>query len=254
MNLPSSWGLPSAIKERFGKRTSGKQRAMFHDGHLLLVLHKMPKPGAREREAVFFWREPAGKWEFSERGGGLGSLKEHVELFAVAEEKLDKQYDRAGDAKDYFRILEAAAPIHRVAKDLHMALQAAREAVKADRDIIELRDEAAEVDRNLELLYVDTKNAIEFQIAQKVEEDARLSGQTARTAHRLNVIAAIFFPATAISSVFGMNLPSGFEVTSPILFWSILLGSVMLGFLIRGWAISGIAGQNKSEPSHRQGR
>jgi len=51
--------LPDTIKKRFGERSAGKQRAMEAEGHLLLVLHKAPKPNQRDRSAVFFrdWAE-----------------------------------------------------------------------------------------------------------------------------------------------------------------------------------------------------
>jgi hypothetical protein len=43
MKLPQTWNLPVEIKQRFGQKRSGKQRAMLADGHLLLVLHKAPQ-------------------------------------------------------------------------------------------------------------------------------------------------------------------------------------------------------------------
>ena len=70
MNLPM-WDLPDEIKRRFGQRGAGRQRAMVADGHLLLVLHKAPQRGERERKAVFFWRKPDGEWKSSGKGEGL---------------------------------------------------------------------------------------------------------------------------------------------------------------------------------------
>ena len=58
--------LPAEIKERFGQKRSGRQRAMVAEDHLLLVLHKVPQPGKREREGIFFWRKPDGSWDSSQ--------------------------------------------------------------------------------------------------------------------------------------------------------------------------------------------
>ena len=44
MIIPPTWSLPEAIRVRLGQTTYGRQRAMFEEGHLLLVLHKPPGP------------------------------------------------------------------------------------------------------------------------------------------------------------------------------------------------------------------
>jgi len=175
------------------------------------VLHELPAPGEDERRGAFFWRKPNGHWEFSGRGSGLKPLQEHVRAYDQAEEALDKEYAQAQDAQDYFAILKKLAPLVHAAKNLHATLQAAREAIPDDRDIISLRDWAYELERSFELLYGDAKAALDYSIAQKAEEEAVLSRQAIQTAHRLNILAAIFFPLTAIGSVFGMNLRSGLE-------------------------------------------
>lgn len=212
---------------------------MVAEGHLLLVLHKAPQKDARERQGVFFWRKPDGEWEFSGRGRGLPALRKHLEEYGSAEEQLDRAYDRAQTAQDYFEILEAIAPLQRAAQNLHGTLQAAREAISSDRDIIDLRDRAAEIERTLELLWGDAKNAIDFKIAKQAEEQANLSLQSVNAAHRLNILAAIFFPLTAISCVFGMNVPSGFEGSSVGLFWLIFLTGIILGVFVRRWVVEG---------------
>jgi len=239
MKLPQSWQLPEEIKNRLGQKSFGKQRAMVAEGHLLLILHKVPQKDRRSRQGVFFWRKPSGEWEFSGRGRGLPALRKHLEEYGLAEEQLNQAYDRAREARDYFEILEAIAPLQRAAGNLHATLQAAREAISSDRDIIDLRDRAAEIDRALELLRGSAKTAIDFKIAKQAEEQATLSLQSVKTAHRLNILAAIFFPLTAISCVFGMNLPSGFESASIGLFWLVFLTGTLLGVLVRRWAIEG---------------
>ncbi|MGK7873692.1 MAG: hypothetical protein AB4426_10400 [Xenococcaceae cyanobacterium] len=235
MRVPSSWELPEQIKKRFGQKSPGKQRAMAAEGHLLLVLHKAPKPDQRERQTVFFWRKPNGDWDYSGRGKGLQPLIKHLEEYSLAEQKFTRKYEKAQKAEDYFQILEEITPLHHATKNLHDTLQSAREAIQDDRDIIDLRDWAYELERSFDLLYMDTKNALDFHIAKKADEQARLSMQSVRAGDRLNTLVAIFLPLTAITSVFGMNLPHGLEDTSTLLFWSVFLMGIFLGFFIRGW-------------------
>lgn len=225
MKLPQTWQLPAEIKTRFGQKRSGRQRAMVADDHLLLVLHKAPRHGERDREGVFFWKRPNGNWEYSGRGSGLRQLIKHVEEYSVAERKLAQEYTQARDGQDYFRILVQAGPLHHAAKNLYATLQAAREAMPDDRDIIDLRDWAYDLERTLDLLQTDTQNALDFHSVQ--------------VANRLNILAAIFFPVTAIASIFGMNLASGLEGSSIIIFWAILLVGIALGFVISWWALRG---------------
>ncbi len=237
MNFPKSWDIPDRIKTRFGKKTFGKQRAMVEEGHVLLVLHKAPVPGKREPKVALFWRRPSGEWEATARGSGLGALRAHVEEYEAAEEKLSREFQETRDAAACFRILKEAAPLKGAAGNLHAALQAAREAIYDDRDVIELRDEAGELKRNTELLYMDAKNALDFEIAQKAEEQAQLGRQSVRTGHRLNILAAIFLPLATLSSLFGMNLPHGIRSDSPWGFWIVFAVGMTLGFIIRGWIL-----------------
>jgi hypothetical protein len=225
MTLPTAWHLPLEIRARFGQKRSGRQRAMAADGHLLLVLHQAPEHGMRDREGIFFWRRPNGQWEYSGRGSGLKRLIEHVEAYSLAEQGLSQEYSEARSGKDYFHILERVGPLHHAACNLHATLQAAREAIPDDRDIIDLRDWAYDLERTLELLQADTKHALDLHSVQ--------------VANRLNVLAAIFFPVTAIASVFGMNLASGLEGSSVTIFWSVLLVGVALGFVTSWWALRG---------------
>lgn len=238
MKLPQNWHLPETIERRFGQASFGKQRAMTAEGHLLLILHQLPTWGQRDRQAVLFWRNPEGAWQFSGRGGnGLAALRKHVKEYEGAEAKLDTHYDAAQSPADYFAVLENMAPILHAARNLHATLQAAREAVPADRNLIDLRDDAAEIERNLDLLYAASKNALDFEIAKRSEEEARLSKESIRIANRLNVIAAIFFPLTAISGIFGMNLAHGLAENRVWIFWAVVAVGVVIGFILKGWVL-----------------
>ncbi|MFP4008704.1 MAG: CorA family divalent cation transporter [Spirulinaceae cyanobacterium] len=129
--------------------------------------------------------------------------------------------------------------MNRAAQNLRETLQQARDGVKGDRDIIDLRDTTEEIERTLELLQIDAQHALDCKIAKQAEAQAQLSLQSLKTAHRLNILAAIFFPLTAISCVFGMNLPNGLESGSVWLFWLVFLGGISLGFVVRRWAVDG---------------
>jgi len=247
MPLPLSWDLPEIIKTRFGQKSSGKQRAMEAQGHLLLVLHKAPRQHQKNRESVFYWRKPSGEWLSSEqkntllsqqKAAGIKQLINHLQEYAQMERDFTQQYHNAKNAQDYFLILQHLTPLNRSIKNLHATLQSAREEIPDDRDLIDLRDFAYELERNLDLIYTDTKNALDFYLAQKAEEQNRLTIQSLHFSDRLNILMAIFLPLTAITSVFGMNLPSGLENSPTIFFWLIFSGGIFLGFVMRGWVFN----------------
>ena len=240
MKLPVIWELPEQIKMRFGQKGAGKQRTMFAEGHLLLVLHKVPVTNARERETVFFWRNADAEWNNSGHGRGIRHLQEHIEEYNKVEQQISQAYDRAEKSEQYFDILEDLTQIRRAAKYLYETLQAAREAVQDDRELIDLRDTCQEIYNTLDLLYIDPKNGLDFSMAKKAEEQALFSQQAARSGHRLNILAAIFFPLTALSSFFGMNLSHGFEGAPPFAFWSVLALGIMLGIFMCLWVIKGL--------------
>lgn len=239
MKLPPSWKLPEAIHNRFGQRSVGKQRAMIADDHLLLILHKVPQPHDRTRQGVLFWRKPDGSWLHSGGGVGLQPLVKHLEDYNQVEEQFRQQYDTAQKAEDYFALLEAIAPLRLAAKNAHAALQTAREGIPHDRDLIDLRDWAYEIDRSLDLVYENTKNALDYSMAQRAEEQTRLSLEAVHSGHRLNILVAVFLPLTAISSIFGMNLNNGLQGSSIHLFWFIALMAIAAGFFVRRWVVRG---------------
>jgi Mg2+ and Co2+ transporter CorA len=83
------------------------------------------------------------------------------------------------------------------------------------------------------LLLADARNGLDFTVAQRAEVQSEKTYEMARSAHRLNVLAALFFPVTAISSVFGMNFASGLEkLSEPWLFWIVLMFGFMCGGIL----------------------
>jgi hypothetical protein len=237
MIIPPTWTLPEAIRIRLGQNTYGRQRAIFEEGHLVLVLHRPPGPDDAAREGNLFWRNLAGDWQFSRGGPGPGALKRHVQTYAELESKLTQSYEQAADTSALFDLVEALTPLVRAARNMHAALQTAREAVKGDLFLVEMRDLAYEVTRNFDLLLEDVRNAIQHRMARESEEQAKLSKQALQASHRLNILAALFFPLTAIASLFGMNLAHGFDQSSVIIFWLVSVVSVGLGFVMKGWVL-----------------
>jgi len=57
--------------------------------------------------------------------------------------------------------------------------------------------------------------------------------------HRLNILAAVFLPLTAIAALFGMNLNSGIDGSSTFTFWLVSVGAIALGSLVRRWVVTG---------------
>lgn len=237
--LPHDWQVPALFSARLGD-SAGRQRAIAADGHLLLVLHEVPRPAESERAGRLFWRDPEGAWRSKPLGDGLQALRQHVVDFANRVEELEKQWQTAGTAEDYYTLLRVIAPLHRTVRNLHAALQQARELVAEDRDIINLRDQVGEIERTIELLHGDAKNGLDFTVAYQAEQQTERSHDMAVAAHRLNLMAATLLPIATVSgiygAIFGMILAhrehKDHEWSTPELFWSILGLGLVSGFAL----------------------
>jgi Mg2+ and Co2+ transporter CorA len=211
---------------------------MFHDGHLLLILHEPPGPDDRARTARFFWRNPAGEWLSSAHGSGPQSVRKLLGEYTKRLEQLDDDVQTAHRANDFFALLQAVVPIGRSARNLYGTLQEARELAPDDRDLISMRDLAGAIDRTAEVLHHDAKNGLDFVVARSAEEQSRRTYEMTVASHRLNVLAAIFFPLATMAALFGMNIPHGLETASRIYFWFVLLIGIMLGIGLASWVIN----------------
>lgn len=212
---------------------AGKQRAMVDQGHLLLVLHGPPEPSTSSRAARLFWRTPQGLWRAAGQGAGIGALKDHVAEFEVHVDELEERVAKTTAAGGWFAILKQATPLQRTVHHLAHTLQAAREAID-DRELINLRDRALELERTLDLLTVEARDALNFVAAQKAEAQAASSLELARESHRLNVVTAVFLPITALASIFSMTMRSGLEAWgAPWTFWVVVAAGVLLGLFMR---------------------
>lgn len=233
--LPAVWDVPQVLRKRLG-RQAGRQRAMFSDGHLLLVLHAPPGPDEDERTGRFFWRQPDGTWSSDQFGGGPHALTRHLDEYAAIVDRLEEQDAAASSAEDYFAVLSVLGPIHRAARNMHQTLQQARELVPDAAEIIDFRDRAYAIERRAELLCSDARNALEFDIARRAEEQARTSYKMAVSAHRLNVLAAFFFPLATLSAIFGVNLKCGLEdLPGPVPFLAVLGMGLASGFILKSF-------------------
>lgn len=234
--LPPSWEVPAQFRERLGERV-GRQRAMMADGHLLLVLHRPPKKDEVERFPRLFWRKPDGTWQSNEQGNGAVALARHMGDFAELIDKYDRQEDQARSVEDYFGIMEGISPLSRAVKNLHTVLQDAREKLPGDRDLINARDKAYELERSAELLAADVRNALEFATAKKSEEQAAASHEMAVASHRLNILAAFFFPIATLSAVFDTSLSHPLEqyIPPPYAFYSVIGLGLFLGLILAAY-------------------
>jgi Mg2+ and Co2+ transporter CorA len=230
--LPPAWNVPEEFKSRLGD-SAGRQRAMQYEGQLLLVLHAPPGPDDDHRDARFFWRDATGTWKASGiTGTGIAALRNHLEDFAGRLDKLEARFQAADTATEYFELLQAIAPIHRTTRNLHAALQNAREMLPNDREIISLRDRAGELEREAELLHTDSKNGMDYTVARRSEEFAGRSYDMAVSSHRLNLLAALFFPIATASSIFGMNLHHGLDERNAEIFYMVLMLSLLVGGIL----------------------
>lgn len=230
--IPANWMLPKEITNRLGN-TAGRQRMMFHEGHMLLILHKVPEKDSRDRIPALFYRTPNNEWK-SSVGTGISALHRFLTDYEEILDKLDKIVNSAKSAREYFEVLATLTPIERSSRNLYETLQTARETVSEDKGLIVQRDLAYEIRRTAELLREEATHGMEYEVARRAEEEAEQSKEQTRAAHRLNLIAATCFPITAVASVLGTNLKTGFEfVQTPILFWLIMGLSLYVGLQIK---------------------
>ena len=127
----------------------------------------------------------------------------------------------------------------RSSNNLQQALQTESDAIKNDMFQIDMRDLAYKFERNFDLLLEDTRNEIQHRTAREAELQARLSKEALQASHRLNILAALFFPLTAIASLFGMNLAHGLDQNRVLVFWLVAAVSIAVGFWMNGWVLGG---------------
>jgi hypothetical protein len=236
--LPATWDLPAEFRARVGEKV-GRQRAMVADDHLLLVLHRPPRASDDERVGRFLWRKPDGSWQSSDLGNGATVLTRHLGEFSELVEQFGHDEDEAAGISEYYNVLDGMTPVHRAIRNLHAALQEAREQIPGDRDLINARDRAYDLERMADLLLGDVRNALQFTTARKAEEQAVASHQMAVSAHRLNMLVAFFFPLATLTAIFGTNLTHPLEkfIPPPYAFFGVISTGAVLGALLAGYLL-----------------
>ncbi len=233
--LPSGWELPPGIVERLGRKV-GRQRSMEEGDHLLIILHAPPKPDQDEREARVFWRKPDGSWQSNNKAKGVKAILEHIAEYQAAIDALENLESSAKTADDFFQVLDQAAPVARASRNMHAALQQARDLIPEDQDLVSCRDEAYACERSAELLLQDVRNGFDLYVAKKTEEMTKSGHAMSVAGHRLNTLVALFFPTATLAALLGMNVPHGLENASPpgAFVGAIVIG-IALGLGVKAW-------------------
>jgi hypothetical protein len=246
MKLPPGWEIPTQIRRRFGNR-SGRQRSIDSDGHVVLVVHQLPEKNSLAREGVYFWRKPGGEWENTERGQSLQPLVGILANYEAALDRYCEEIEQAVSIQPLFAIVRNLGPVNRAIRNLHETLAAARDGVNHDEDRAPLQnliDDSGDLARNAELMAEDVRHSIDLYQAQQIESQAEHSRELERAGHRLNSLAALFLPLTAVASLFGMNLKNGLENAPTWTFWAVLAGSVVAGKIVSE-TLSSVRGRNR---------
>jgi hypothetical protein len=202
--IPANWQLPDFFRRRLGVGV-GRQRLMHHDGQLLILAHQVPMPGEIARRGLLFWYDTQ-QWRASNGDPGTVAVQLLLDKYLKQIEAYDQQESKAQRAEEYLPLLEGLAPLVRAARNLYEVLQDARKTAPDMRELIDLRDNAYEVSRAAELLYQDAKNSMDVAIVRRAEEQAAASKRMSTAAHRLNTMAALFFPLATLGAIFGTTL------------------------------------------------
>jgi len=209
---------------------------MQSGGHLLLVLHGPPGADPDVRGGRIYWRDPTGKWTPNGSSASQPGVGDLLTSFEKALDQLQAAEDAAKSARDYFDLLNRLNPMVRTARNLHQALQDARDAEPNDRQLLLWRDRAYSINRSAELLHNDAKNALDFAVAERAEEEAESTRRAEAAGRRLNMLAAFFFPIATLAAIFGMEMHNGLETWDqqhgPLPMLGILGVGLLLGFVL----------------------
>jgi len=228
--VPKIWYLPASILRRLGD-SAGRQRLMNEDGHLLLILHEAPMPEDDEvRKPVLIWGKPEGEWKSYPCTGGLTAMAAHLAAYEERISALDEAVEQASTPRQYFEVMRHVTPLLRATRNQSVVFQEARSARPDDRQLINLRDKAGDLERAIELVAGDAKAGMEFSLAENTEEQAEFAHQANQEARKLNRLVSLFFPLATLVAVFGMNPPN--EVLSMRGFWTVIAIGILSGMFL----------------------
>ena len=132
-------------------------------------------------------------------------MNKHLDEYEDHIDRLDREEEQAKTAGDYFSVLQQLTPIHRAVRNQHQVLEEARKLCPDYREIIDARDRAYAIQRTAELLFDGTKNALDFTVAKRAEDQSQASERMLVAAHRLNILAALFFPILTLTAILGVD-------------------------------------------------
>ncbi|MCC7338021.1 MAG: hypothetical protein IT422_23265 [Pirellulaceae bacterium] len=224
--IPSNWQLPDYFRRRLGS-SAGRQRLMQSEGQLLIVVHRVPEPNEVTRRGVLVWFD-GQQWRASDGGPGKLAVESLLDVYTKKIEQFDQQEAKAQSAAEYLPLLDGLTPLVRAARNLYEVLQEARTVANEVHELIDWRDRAYDISRTAELLYQDAKNSMELAVVRRAEEQAAASHKMSVSAHRLNTMAAIFFPLATLGSIFGTTFTENWswsQTTGPFL-WFLVVGLV----------------------------
>lgn len=238
--IPANWSsFPDEFRQRLGT-TVGRQRCMQSEGHLLIVAHLVPEHDETTRRGILFWRDAAGEWKCSNGDPGRVALNMHMDRYSKRLDAFEQQEEAAMKADEYMPLLEGLAPIVRAKRNFLEALEEARKAIPNARELIDYRDRAYDLARQAELLYEDSKNSMDVAIVRRADEQSQATHQMMVAAHRLNILAALFFPVATLGALFGTTLTDNWSWSqSPAPFILFVIASLMGGFVLTRFITQG---------------
>ena len=180
---------------------------------------------------ALFWRQPTGQWLSTEEGNAATALATFLRAYEGKLQALDQAEVKAITASEYHQVLEGIAPVLRASRGLHRALQEARDMLKTERSLIDFRDRAAGIERSAELLLQDAQFGLSFTAAKQAETQAVSAARMATASHRLNCLAALFLPLSALTGIFGMEIRSGVADTQNN-FAMVLCSGLLVGVVL----------------------
>ncbi len=231
--IPAAWAeFPDDFRQRMGA-TVGRQRMMLAEDQMLIVAHLVPKRDEATRRGILFWRDASARWKCSNGEDGLATLEKHLSTYAERIEALESEAQKASKADDYLILLDSLAPIVRSSRNLLDTLEEARKAMPLARELIDIRDRAYDLSRQAELLYEDSKNAMDVAIVRRADEQAKATHEMMVASHRLNILAAMFFPFATLGAIFGTTLTDNWSWAKTHLpFVGFLLASTLIGLML----------------------
>jgi hypothetical protein len=230
--IPANWQLPEPLRNRLGT-TAGRQRIIIEGNSLLVVGHEPPLADEDGRRGVLFWLDDRDEWRASNGEPGKVAIGNLLDRYNQKLEEFDLAESKASRADDYLYLLEGLAPLVRAARNFSGVMDEARKARPNDRMLIDQRDRAYETARRGELQYDDAKNAMDVAVIRRAEEQAIAAHQMAISSHRLNRLAAAFFPIATLGAIFGTTLTDEWSwAKSSLPFMLFLLTGTLAGIAL----------------------